>query len=329
MLARHILAWLCCAAVVACSSHERDFVETPANYPSNLSNPNVSVRIAGLSNCSDRDSDPLRLNTAEPVTVIVHGCFSSAGRFRSIAEVFEFHGQQTICFSYDDRERLTTVASQLKTALAELSQLFENPEITLIGHSQGGLISRRALIANQADSLEKQDIDIQLTTISSPFGGIEAASHCGSTTAAWLSLGMVKLMCHAITGSKYQDIPPNSPFIEQPGELISSVKSHLKIVTDETDSCRRLNDRGGCAEDDFVFSVEEQQQTIVDAQPATRPLNVKAGHVEIVGDGSQVPKKLIAILQQRGVMRDTPPAAAADLEKLLAGLYTHSPAPGE
>ena len=318
---QRLLACLCCLVLGTCSGQHEAFVETPTDYASNLSEPIVSVQIAGLGNCSDHDSGNLRLDSTEPVTVIIHGCFSSAGRFRSMAEVFEFHGQQTLCFSYDDRYRLTTSAKQLKEAITELSEVLEKPEITLIGHSQGGLIARRALVSEQADDSDIHNIDIELVTISSPFGGIESASHCGSTTAAWLSLGIVKLICQVITGRKYQDIPPNSAFIEQPGHLASSVKRHLKIVTDETDTCRVDDGQGTCIEDDFVFSVDEQYQHIVDAQPAIVPLEVKAGHVEIVGDGSQVPEKLIGILQQQGYLRATPPAAEQDLAVLLARLY--------
>ena len=315
-----LICW-CCLVIGACSSQDETFAETLTDYASNLSEPNVSVRIAGLTNCTDYDSGKLRLNSKEPVTVIIHGCFSSAGRFRSMAEVFEFHGQQTICFSYDDRERLTTSAMQLKEALANLAQVLENPEITLIGHSQGGLISRRALVSDPVDDSSIDNVDFKLATISSPFGGIEAASHCSSTTAAWLSLGIVKLMCRAITGRKYQDIPPNSPFIEQPGNLLPSVGQHLKIVTDEADTCRVDDGQGTCIEDDFVFSVNEQYQQIVDSQSAIVPLEIKAGHVEIVGDGGQVPQKLIEILQQQEFLRATPPAAKQNLATLLARIY--------
>jgi hypothetical protein len=46
------------------------------------------------------------------VTILVHGCFGSAGRFRPLAQVYAFQGQQTACFSYNDRNRLFTSKAQ-------------------------------------------------------------------------------------------------------------------------------------------------------------------------------------------------------------------------
>lgn len=56
-------------------------------------------------------------------------------------------------------------------------------------------------------------------SISAPFAGIEASTHYGSKTLAALSLGLVKRLCHMITGAKYRDINPVSPFITDPGIL--------------------------------------------------------------------------------------------------------------
>lgn len=41
------------------------------------------------------------------------------------------------------------------------------------------------------------------------------------------------------TGDKYTEIPPNSKFIQSPGTLIPNIKRHIKVVTDESNSCRR------------------------------------------------------------------------------------------
>jgi hypothetical protein len=318
---KQVTILLSCLALGTCANQQDNFVDIASDYPSNLPATNISVRIAGLSNCSNQGSDELRLNTLEPVTVIVHGCFASAGRFRSLADVYAFHGQQAICFSYDDRERLTHSSTALKTSLAELAGVLDTPRITVIGHSQGGLVARRALIAERTDQIEAGDARIGLVTVSTPFAGIEAAAHCGSTTAAWLSLGLVKLACQIITGQKYQDIPSSSGFIQNPGSLVPSVDRHLRIVTDEINTCRVRGDDGECIEDDFVFSVDEQTQQTVDRQPGLIPITIKAGHVEIVGDNNNAPLKLIGILQRQGFLRETPPEASAALGKMLANLY--------
>ena len=311
----------CCFLLTACAHQDETYLELPLSNAKHLPVPDVTARIVSLSNCTNAESDELRLNSQEPVTVIVHGCFSSAGMFRSLADVFAFHGQQTVCFNYDDRDSLANSSKELITAIEELSAVLKKPDITVIGHSQGGLVARRALVEDRSDRLAVSDVEIDLATISTPFGGIEAAAHCGSKTLAWASLGLVKPICHIITGSKYRDIPANSDFILQPGQLVPSVSRHIKIVTDEVGTCRVYDEHGACRKDDFVFSVDEQNQHIVDAHEGLLPLLVKAGHVEIVGDANTVPEKLIGILQQQGVLRATPVEEAEELAKLLVDLY--------
>ena len=124
-----------CLIVSACAHQEETYVDSPLSNASNLPNPDVTVHIADLSNCTHANSNELDLNSQEPVTVIVHGCFSSAGSFRSLADVFAFHGQQTICFNYDDRDSLTSSSEKLVDALKELSAVLDRPDITVIGHS--------------------------------------------------------------------------------------------------------------------------------------------------------------------------------------------------
>jgi hypothetical protein len=110
-------------------------------------------------------------------------------------------------------------------------------------------------------------------------------------------------------------------FITQPGRLLPIVDSHLRIVADELDSCRRYNDRGTCTEDDFVFSLHEQSQRAIDADLGLESVIVKSGHVEIVGDENVAPTKLIAILQQRGILNPTRLAMREELAQLLARIY--------
>lgn len=307
--------------LVSCTYQDNTYTDLPLSNVSSLPSSDVTMRITSLSNCTHQGSDELNLSSKEPVTVIVHGCFSSAGRFRSLADVYAFHGQQTVCFNYDDRERLATSSAELVKAIKELSLFLESPKIVLIGHSQGGLVARRALTKEQENVSDVSNIEIDLVTISAPFGGIEAAAHCGSKILAWLSFGLTKPICQLITGRKYQDIPANSDFISKPGNLIPSVSRHIKILTDETNTCRVYDAQGVCIEDDFVFSVDEQKQQIVDTQPRLIPLAVKAGHAEIVGNSVTIPLKLIELLQQQGLLRSTPKEVKGELAKLLANLY--------
>ena len=99
------------------------------------------------------------------------------------------------------------------------------------------------------------------------------------------------------------------------------VRGHLKVVTDERNTCRRLFRDGGCIEDDYIFSLAEQRYTPVSDNPSTTEVVVAAGHVEIVGESGVTPHKLIAVLQRDGVVRPTPPERGAAFERLLARLY--------
>lgn len=289
----------------------------------NLPAPNLSAKIPGLSSCTTKLDSTIHLNSKEPTNIIVHGCFGSAARYRSLAQVFAFHGQQTVCFNYNDRDSLMKSSAELIDALSSLSEKMESSKITIIGHSQGGLISRKALIEERDDKFLAGDTSLRLVTISAPYAGIAAADHCASFTARILSLGLVIPICKLISGDKWYEITHPSPFIQNPGELLERVSSHLKIVTDETGTCRLYDENGICVEDDFVFSVNEQYFEKIDASSRVENIEVSAGHAEIVGDYRVPPKKLIKLMQSKGIMYSTPPARREKLSVLLSRLYQH------
>jgi triacylglycerol esterase/lipase EstA (alpha/beta hydrolase family) len=312
---------VCGYLLIGCAQVPVSHVKQDLNNVQYLPASNIAVKIASLSSCIDPKDTTLNLNKHEPVTIIVHGCFHSEGRFRSLADVFAFHGQQAVCFNYDDRDSLAVSSADLMTAVEALATQLDHPKISIIGHSQGGLVARHAFIKERPVPFQEKNTVVDLTTISTPFGGIKAAAHCGSSTLAWLSLGLTKPICQIITGSKYKEIPPNASFITNPGQLQSAISRHLKIMTDEVGTCRSYDDKGTCVSNDFVFSVEEQVQKKVDSDVRQVSVLVKAGHVEIVGDAVTAPKKLIGILQQHGVLRTTPPHLVKQLSDLLETLY--------
>ena len=73
--------------------------------PGRLPSPNAALNVPHLRPCTDAPDRTLHLNTNYPVTVLVHGCTGSAGRFRSLAQLYAFHGQQAVCFSYESYDR--------------------------------------------------------------------------------------------------------------------------------------------------------------------------------------------------------------------------------
>jgi hypothetical protein len=284
----------------------------------------LALRIPGLGPCTDNPDRTLRLNSNQPVTVLVHGCFGSSGQFRGLAQVLAFHGQQSACFTYDDRAGLDVSAAELAVSIDQLVKPMKSAPgtapVTIIGHSQGALVARRSLTVSQPKPVGNGDTKLRLVTISGPFAGIAAANACGSPVVRVLSLGLIAPMCRIGTGDKWADITYSSDFIRYPGALRKQVHSHLKIDTDERGSCRRTVD-DQCAEDDYTFSLDEQRNPAVDRDAAAEVVEVKAGHVEIVGDNRVAPVKLISVLQQNGIIRPTEPQRIAALNEFLAKLY--------
>ena len=294
----------------------------PAYYniePGRLPPTNLTLNIPGLGPCTDNPDRSLHLDATQPVNVLVHGCFGSSGQFRGLAQVLAFHGQQTACFTYDDRAGLLRSATDLRLAVDQLAGQTSTAQITVIGHSQGALIARKSL-TDLPTPPPVRKADLRLVTISGPFDGIASAETCGKTWLYPFTLGLLPASCYLVTGAKWADITFSSRFIREPGALAPQVGSYLKIDTDERDSCRR-EEGGRCVEDDDIFSLAEQRNPLVDTDKRTKRVEIRAGHVEIVGDKRVAPTKLIAMLQQQGVLRETEPTRMSAFSQLLAQVY--------
>ena len=287
---------------------------------SRLPPPDIELNIPGLGPCTDSPDRSLHLDSKQPVTVLVHGCFGSSGEFRGLAEVLAFHGQQSACFTYNDRDSMMVSSGQLTSALDRLTQPMKSKGVTVIGHSQGALVARKALTVERSDPISNRDLQLRLVTVSGPFSGIAAANQCGNPVTRALSFGLIGPMCRIATGDKWSEITYTSEFILKPGTLHKQVRDYLKVETDERGTCRRF-ENGRCTETDNVFSLDEQRNSIIDSDSQVRIVTVKAGHVEIVGDKRAAPAKLIAILQQNGILNQTEPQRRAGLDVLLAKLY--------
>jgi len=280
------------------------------------------VTIEGFSACATDGPDRLPIDPDRPLAVFVHGCNASGGRFRALAEVFEAHGQQTICFDYDDRDSMEDTAARLAAALQKLTAHHRHPEITVFGHSQGGLITRRAFADKRGDGpILDQQFDYRIVTVSSPFNGIEASSHCGLIGLHIVTLGITAGVCAAIAGDKWDEIHGDADFMREPGTLVEGVGDYVKVVTDERETCRRYDEDGDCVEDDYVFSVEEQYNDAIDSDSRVVNLEVKAGHVEIVGQDDEPPHKLIELLQDNEILAETSPEKRDEIASLLRRLF--------
>ena len=309
------------ASLVGCTISLPYLPESQQLERGSLPQPDVAVDIPYLRSCTDSPIRTLKFNSSYPVTVLVHGCNGSAGRFRSLAQLYAFHGQQAVCFSYNDRDSLVDISGQLITALDSLASHIRNRNLMVIGHSMGGLVARKAMERDRRGEWQNDNVNIKLATISAPFAGIEIASHCGIKFLHWLSLGTVPGICWAITGDNWYEITSASNFIRYPEPLLKSVQRYLKVVTDERDTCRSKSKNGSCIESDHVFSLAEQYHPVIDNYKQLINVEVDAGHVEIVGYKHVAPRKLLSILQQQGMLAPTPPERRVALERLLAKLY--------
>jgi hypothetical protein len=287
--------------------------------PGSLPPTDITLKIPGLTPCTDNPDHSLHLKLGQPVYVLVHGCFGSSGQFRGLSQVLAFHGQQTVCFTYDDRAKIARSATELRRSADLLAEQSRAPLITIIGHSQGALIAHKSL-TDLSLGLTSRGTEWRLVTISGPFNGIAVARTCGRTWLYPVSLGLLPLSCYAVTGAKWADITYSSHLIREPGVLIPQVSKFLKIDTDERGTCR--HEKGNrCVEKDEVFSLAEQRNSIVEADRRVQRVEVRAGHVEIVGDKRVAPTKLIAILQEQGAILATPPQRLSAFNQLLDRIY--------
>lgn len=282
-------------SLVSCGSPKYTLLQTTEE---------TRVHIQNVDCCDDFTQEILELDSTQEVFILVHGCRGSTGSFSTLKKVFESRGQQAICFSYDYRDKIELAAEQLLAAINKINQEISPPQITVIGHSQGGLVSRRALISEQeGQELKTEKQNIRLVTISAPFNGIYASEPCGKTALHVISAGVTVLICKGITGKTWTEINPYSDFINNPGTVVDNVVNHLKIVTDERETCRRFDEEGQCTESDYIFSTEEQYHPLVDRDRRVTNIEIKAGHALVVGTTGRPPLELIDVLQENNILR--------------------------
>lgn len=309
------------STLFACSATSSYEKQIDSIYSNKLPEPSKSISIANLGPCTDSVDQTLKINPNHPITILVHGCNGSAGRFRSLAQLYAFHGQQTACYSYDDRDSLRDSADKLVIALQKLSAVTNNKNISVVGHSMGGLVARKAMEQNKLNHWENTDVNIKLITVSAPLSGIKAANSCSYASLNWLSFGVVPGICWGITGNNWYEITSRSSFINDLKPLLPFVERYLKVVTNEEGTCRKTTSNGECIESDYVFELSEQYQPIIDGYSQVTNVQVNAGHVEIVGYKDVAPRKLLAILQQQKMLSPTTAKRQSALELLFAKLY--------
>lgn len=263
---------------------------------------NQATGVPGIRLCGTGAGKMPRIDPRQPVTILVHGYNGSPAHFSGLAEALVAYGQQTVCFEYNDRNSLMVISGQLVNAIDLLAKLLITPRITVIGHSIGGLIARKALIVERRDPVRNKQIDLQLLTISAPFSGISSARTCSNPALRSATLGLLDYACWIISGDSWREITASSGFISRPGNLKSQVRRHLMVVTDERGSCRFRLITGWCIKDDYVFSLAEQEYSPVTQAPRTKTVIVRAGHAEIIGENGAPSRKLLELLMREHIV---------------------------
>lgn len=282
-------------------------------------NPYGALTLCGPS---DRGNVEAILNAGQPLAILVQGCNASLGRFHGLAEVFALHGQQALCYGYDDRRRIQEVGRELARTITALHTRLRS-DVTLLGHSQGGLVARAAAtkLGMPSGAQRRAPLRLTLVTVSSPFNGVRAAKDCGATWMHVLSFGVTLAVCRGIAGAKWRDIHQGSALVRSPARLSDAVRSHFEIRTDERGSCRRYARDGRCARSDYVFSLSEQENPRMARDARITTDIVRSGHVAVVGNDNVVPYELLSRLQQHHVLRPTPRGSSVALHALLNSLF--------
>ncbi len=263
--------------------------------------PGIPVR--GLIACGESEDAPLQLDPARPLVLFVPGPGDPGTRFREISSQFELQGRQAACFVYDRRHSLEESSARLIRVLEELETRLPPSRILVVGHGTGGLLARRALIRERAHALQTAPgYSYALVTVAAPFAGVRSSADCGRRWLQVLTLGASALVCNLVAGETWQELPPGSPFVTHPGTLLPEVEDAVQVVTDERGACRRRAVDGSCLVPDAVFTVGEQRNAAVERDPRLHLVQVAAGHSEIVGDVGIPPAKLIAVLEEEGLL---------------------------
>jgi pimeloyl-ACP methyl ester carboxylesterase len=273
----------------------------------------MELTLTGVVGC---DGEPrVALDPERAVAILVHGTHGSRDGFAMLADAFRADGQQPVCFRYDARASLLDSARRLRAATEYLATLLHEPQITLFGHSQGGLVARAALAGSERPLPSGR---YRLVTVSSPFAGIRIARSCGSIPYHLVSFGVSYAVCRAISGDSWNQIHPGAAMVRAPAALDAAVAEHLLVVTDERDTCRRYSSDGlRCLQDDYVFSVGEQHNARIERDRRVVSAPIAAGHVQVVG-AQGPPRKLIQTLEQHGLLHTEFAERAALFEEQTA-----------
>lgn len=165
------------------SLHDPRFSE--ANGSAGIWRPSDFLCNSGLGIYFTEPYDPARI----PV-LFVHGLGGSPRDFGYMMAHFDSARYQLWFFHYPSGMRLGRLSAALAKGLEVLQQRHGFPECHIVAHSMGGLLSAASI--QPASGEAKTNFVTKFVTISSPFGGHEAAElavrHLSKPAPAWVDL---------------------------------------------------------------------------------------------------------------------------------------------
>ncbi|MDH3749999.1 MAG: hypothetical protein OEU40_05340, partial [Gammaproteobacteria bacterium] len=223
-----------------------------------------------------REFDPTQKSV-----LLVHGILDTPRRFESLANAIP-SDYQLLLFHYPSGFPLEHTSYVLSEVLDELVRRNQIPQLDIIAHSMGGLVSKGMIY--QADATTRQRMRL-FTSIASPFGGHASLA----SGARWAP----------VVAPAWWAMTPNSPYLQTIDRLdLSQGPRHHLIFTFSHEA------DGKSEGDDGVVTVKSQLTESAQGN-ATAIYGIADSHVGVV-DNPCTSALLTAILQD-GTSRVTIP----------------------
>jgi len=232
-----------------------------------------------------KDFDPTKNSI-----VLVHGISDSPRVFKSVVEAIEAipDDYQVLMFHYPSAVSLDYTSYILSAALNEVIRRSQIPQLDIIAHSMGGLVSKGMILQSSAELRQSMRLFISIAT---PYGG-----HAGAQAGLDWSPNVARVWCA---------MAPNSSYVQEIAalDLSEGPKHHLIFsFSHEAD--------GKSKGDDGVVTVKSQLDESAQHN-ATAIYGIADNHGGAVRNSCTL-KRLKAILQDGSTRVSVPNCGAAD-----------------
>jgi len=229
-----------------------------------------------------KDFDP-----TQKTILLVHGISDSPRVFESLVSAIPAD-YQLLLFHYPSAASLQYTSYTLSAALDYLVRDFEIPQLDVIAHSMGGLVSKGMIY--QADEVLRQRMRLFIS-IASPLGG-----HAGAASG---------LKWSPVIAPVWRAMAPDSSYLQLIDGLdLSKGPKHHLIYT-------YSHERDGKTEDDDGVVTVESQLVESAKRNATAIYGIADNHVGVVSNPCTL-KLLTAILHDGTTRASVPDCGAAD-----------------